>query len=105
MIPEGSKKRCPSESADEDKEQNLAARIKHHDTLWFDDGNIVLIAENIAFRVHSSILSRRSPVFKDMFAMPQPMGAECMENCPVVQMTDPPSELGDFLNYIYNGEE
>lgn len=37
---------------------------------WKDYGNIVLAAEGKYFRVHRSILSAHSEVFKDMFACP-----------------------------------
>ena len=40
--------------------------------LWFDDGNVILIAESTSFEVHKSILSSKSYVFKDMFSIPQP---------------------------------
>ncbi|CCM06578.1 uncharacterized protein FIBRA_08856 [Fibroporia radiculosa] len=39
---------------------------------WFEDGNIVLGVETTAFRVHRSLLSRSSDVFRDMFDIPQP---------------------------------
>ncbi|KAJ3523679.1 hypothetical protein NM688_g8687 [Phlebia brevispora] len=75
-----------------------------HEKLWFDDGNIVLISERtVAFRVHASILSNHSPVFKDMCAMPQPSETERMEDCPVVHLQDHPLDLEYFLDYIYHG--
>lgn len=40
--------------------------------VWYDDGNVVLAAENQAFRVYSGILAQQSQIFADMFAIPQP---------------------------------
>ena len=49
--------------------------IKSED-FWFDDGDIVLSATKghieHHFRVHRTILTIPSPVFRDMFSMPQP---------------------------------
>ena len=59
-----------------------------HDELWFRDGNVVLIAETTCFRVHVSILSRSSTVFRDMLELATPSASaddiEMMEGCPVV---------------------
>lgn len=44
--------------------------------VWLDDGNVVLVAGGTAFRVHQSILSRNSDIFRDMFTVPQPADAE-----------------------------
>ncbi|KLO07743.1 hypothetical protein SCHPADRAFT_1001449 [Schizopora paradoxa] len=38
-----------------------------HDTLWFFDGNIVLVTDTYLFKVHKSLLALHSSVFKDMF--------------------------------------
>ena len=85
----------------EDEEKAIA--VKRHDTLWFEDGNVVLVAGGTSFRVHTSILSLRSPVFKNMFAQDQPAAERREQDCPLVHVADRPQELGDFLDYIYNG--
>lgn len=36
--------------------------------VWFEDGNIVIHARNVQFRVHRSILMTSSSVFKDMLS-------------------------------------
>ena len=76
--------------------------MKHHN-LWFDDGNIVLIAENVAFKAHRSILSRQSAVFNDMFSIPQPDVTELFDNCPVVYLQDAASDLAIFIEVLYDG--
>ncbi|KAL0947808.1 hypothetical protein HGRIS_013881 [Hohenbuehelia grisea] len=86
--------------------------------LYFSDGNIVLSASPhetssegdeqtfviTYFRVHQSILSKHSPVFKDMFAVAQP--AEGLENryndLPLVYLHDDPTELKAFLQTFYD---
>jgi hypothetical protein len=53
---------------------------------WFEDGNIVLQAELTQFKVYGGILSGKSDIFKDMFAMPKPQAGEELLGCPVVHM-------------------
>lgn len=58
------------------------------DRVWFDDGNVVVQAEQTLFKVHKSILALHSTVFKDMFSIPQPPpeGEIMVEGCPVVRV-------------------
>lgn len=76
---------------------------KHHSELWYEDGNVILITENVAFRVHRSILSRRSQVFKDLFAFPQPESIDTLEDCPLIHLSDGAEDLAHLLEAIYNG--
>ncbi|KAJ7611820.1 hypothetical protein FB45DRAFT_1037458 [Roridomyces roridus] len=69
--------------------------------LWFEDGNIIIEAGNIQFRVHRGILAACSAVFKDMLSFPQPVDAELVEGCPVVHLTDAPAEVTVFLKAIF----
>ncbi len=40
---------------------------------WFEDGNLVLIAEDrTGFRIHRGVLARQSEVFESMLSMPTP---------------------------------
>jgi len=59
------------------------------------------------FRVHRFILSLASPVFKDMFAFPQPSDQNQNEhpNIPVVDVPDSPDVFDTMLRYIYPGVE
>ncbi|EJD04850.1 uncharacterized protein FOMMEDRAFT_80660, partial [Fomitiporia mediterranea MF3/22] len=48
-----------------------------HSSLWFDDGNVILLASTnqldppgLLFRIHKSVLSKHSEVFRDMFTLP-----------------------------------
>ena len=75
-------------------------------SLWFEDGNIILRAQNTAFKVHRSLLGRHSTVFEDMFQVPQPTSpGESIDSVPLVELHDDPQELGDFLDVIYNGAQ
>lgn len=59
-------------------------------SVWFEDGNVVLQAENTQFRVYRGILCASSSIFKDMFSIPQPPLSKerLVEGCPVVYLPD-----------------
>ena len=72
---------------------------------WFDDGNVVLQVESTLFRVHRSILSMHSEVFRGMFSVPQPVAVdgELVDNCPVVQFPDRAVDWTHVLKAFYGG--
>lgn len=69
------------------------------------DGDIILRALNPLahrdFRVHKLILSLASPVFRDMFGIPQPRANAINVDTEIVEMTDPPRALDLVLRLIY----
>ena len=72
-----------------------------------DDADIVLRASRCdaprEFRVHKIILSIASPVFKDMFGIPQPASSITSAGVaiPVIDVDDTPEDLETFLRMIY----
>ena len=72
-----------------------------------DDADIVLRASRCdvprEFRVHKTILSIASPVFKDMFGIPQPVSSTTPAGAtaPVIDVDDTPEDLENFLCMIY----
>ena len=52
------------------------------------------------FHAHKIVLSLASPVFRDMFSVPQPPPTESSE-LPIVDVNDPPEAFGIFLQTIY----
>ncbi len=51
-----------------------------HEVLWLPDGNVILATESFLFKVHKSILSMQSSVFKDMLDPPTVDGSEIGHN-------------------------
>ncbi len=45
-----------------------------HDVLWLHDGNVVLATDSLLFKVHKTVLSLQSSVFRDMFELPTVVG-------------------------------
>lgn len=70
--------------------------------VWFEDGNVVLVAEGTAFCVYKGVLIKDSEIFRDMFTMPQPGDAEKWEGCPVVQLSDTKQDLTRFLLALFD---
>jgi hypothetical protein len=69
--------------------------------LWFEDGNLILQAENSLFRIYSGLLAARSSVFRDMLAFPPPAeGNPMMEGCHIVSVYDSAKDMTVFLKAI-----
>jgi hypothetical protein len=68
------------------------------------DGDVILHAthgtEGRDFRVHKVFLSFSSPVFKDMFKIPQP-SSPASNGVDIVDVTDPPRALELVLRFVY----
>lgn len=70
--------------------------------MWLDDGNIILQAENMQFRVHRTVvLAMHSTVFQGMFGIPQPQGEPTVDGCLVVYLSDSAQDVEHFLNALY----
>ena len=69
------------------------------------DGDIILRAlgpPSHDFRVHKLVLSLASPVFKDMFSLPQPTpDNSTVAEVEIVEVADPPDALDIILRLIY----
>ena len=95
-------KTAPGATTVEDIKPEAVPAAKERDNeFWYEDGNVILVAGNVKFRVFKGILAHHSPVFKDMFTLPQPDAAPS-ENvaCPIVDLTDSLSDLRHILRLI-----
>ncbi|KAF7370412.1 BTB domain-containing protein [Mycena sanguinolenta] len=80
-----------------------SAPIKHS-ARWFDDGNVVLQAENTQFRVHWSVLALHSSVFRDMRGLPKPLDEPNVDGCPIVKLPDDRAiDVEYLLDALYDG--
>ena len=77
-----------------------ALNPKKDDELWYEDGTVVIIAGDVAFRLYKGVLARASPIFQDMFAIGQPGDAETMDGCSVVRLSDSPVDLRYFFRVL-----
>ena len=74
-----------------------------HSEIWFEDGNVILVAETVAFRVHRGQLERHSDVFHDLFLIPQPRDQDLVDGCSVVELHDSASDMTFLLRALYDG--
>ncbi|KAJ6447454.1 hypothetical protein C8R47DRAFT_1031328, partial [Mycena vitilis] len=85
-----------------------ASSMERVDALWFPDGNIVLSAHGVLFRVFKGILAARSPVFAEMLrpaeADMDKMDQEMLDGCPVLHLDDSPADAMYFLKALFDYE-
>lgn len=85
------------------KEPLPLAQRQRHESLWYKSGNVVIATPKILFRVYDGILAQHSPIFRDMFSLPQPTtGPDQLDGVPVVHLHDDPEELSHFLRALYD---
>lgn len=77
----------------------------HRSDIWFEDGNIILQAQNTQFRIHRGIVALHSRVFKGMFPIPLPEGEPLVDGCPLVHVFDDPEDWRNLLDIIYNSRK
>lgn len=71
--------------------------------LWFYDGNLILKAENVLFRIYGGFLAARSSVFRDMLDFPPPKdGNDMLDGSYIVTVYDSAKDLGYFLQAIFD---
>lgn len=72
------------------------------ETFWYDDGNIIVVAQSIGFRIYKGVLTAQSEFFGDLFSLPQTHNAaeSNVDACPVVHVTDTPDELRSLLRAL-----
>ncbi|KAI0632736.1 hypothetical protein C8Q77DRAFT_1196281 [Trametes polyzona] len=84
------------------------------DEFWFEDGNLILIAGDVEFKVYKGPLVANSPVFRDMFSLPQPLYTDEAESGSRSQCTsdayalvhvvaDHPQDLKQLLRALVPG--
>lgn len=72
--------------------------------LWFDDGSVVVAAKGKAFKVHRSILTRRSEVFKELLSdAAVAQLTETLEGCPILRVEDDGDDIEELFEIIYDG--
>ncbi|KAH9835447.1 uncharacterized protein C8Q71DRAFT_120368 [Rhodofomes roseus] len=90
---------------DSDPQEDTKTGLVKDKEAWFHDGNIDIVAGGIAFRVHRSVLSIHSELFRDMLSIPQPTdkGSSC--DIPSVEVTDSADDMRHLLLALYFNNE
>ncbi|KAI0705965.1 hypothetical protein C8T65DRAFT_233494 [Cerioporus squamosus] len=83
-----------------------AAGIRRDEEFWYDDGTILLHAGDVEFRVYKGVLATHSPIFADMFSLPQPQSSSASQSspepqaCPTVSLDDSAEDLRTLFRAI-----
>ncbi|KAF8262687.1 hypothetical protein EI94DRAFT_1517841, partial [Lactarius quietus] len=62
---------------------------------------IVRSSDDVDFLVHKSILACSSPVFNDMFSLPQPSNNEAVDGLPMVKLAEDAEIVRALITTIY----
>ncbi|KAJ7496923.1 hypothetical protein FB451DRAFT_1386270 [Mycena latifolia] len=89
-----------SESPPPKRQRTEDAPVTRSD-IWYQDGSVVLQAENTQFRVHWSILSQSSSFFRGLQGLPQPPDQPSVDGCPIVELPDRLADLEILLRALY----
>ena len=73
----------------------------HHDTFYFEDGNVEIVCENTVFRIHSSVISFASSKLRDIVSPPRLLNAPMPEGRPRVTVSDSAQDFGVLLKMVY----
>lgn len=79
--------------------------LERSTSLWFEDGNIVIQAQDTVFRVYKGVLSRESAIFRSMFSLPQSESSlDTYEDtgCPLLVVHDEVADMELFLTVIFD---
>lgn len=76
-----------------------------HEYLWWRDGNVIVAADGMSFKLHASILERHSSVFRELLdsAQPRENSPETFERCTVLRVEDKGALLAELLQVLYDG--
>jgi hypothetical protein len=72
---------------------------------WFQDGDVVLAAGPMVFKLHSTVLAAGSGVFADLFALGRPEANEEATNvgAPTIPVHDDANDWLEVLPWLYCG--
>lgn len=98
-------KRRRTESIIVKDEVPSTGEVVRDNELWLEDGNIVLVARNVAFRIYRGVLVTESPVFRDMLKVPQSVNLGTIDGCLVVNVSDSPEDLRNLLRVLYKNRK
>ena len=72
------------------------------DTFDVPDANLIIRSSDLVnFRVHKPVLAMASPVFTDLFSLPQPSDDEAVDGLPVVQLSEDSDLLKTLVSMLY----
>lgn len=104
------RKRRYAEAVSEDSEgikpKIFGTKLEKDTKFWFPDGNLVLEAGSVTFKVYGGLLTTQSEVFERLLSDAQAKRAEMdanpfVNNCPTIQLDDHPDDLRYLLRGVF----
>lgn len=84
----------------EDMSKGPASKLRRSSEFWYQDGTIIFVAQDTAFRIYRGLLAQHSIVFRGLFMVPQPEDAEQIDGCLVVRISDHPRDFEYMLRFL-----
>ncbi|KAF8601517.1 hypothetical protein BDV93DRAFT_608046 [Ceratobasidium sp. AG-I] len=93
-----------------DQSETIIAPTPRDGRYYFSDGNIVLLVGGVLFKIHSSLLTEESEIFRDMFTLPaakspsgEPPAEETVKegSCDEHPITIPEVTCLSFQNFLF----
>ncbi|PCH44678.1 hypothetical protein WOLCODRAFT_145110, partial [Wolfiporia cocos MD-104 SS10] len=102
MQPKSSPSECKRrrQDTDIDKSSSDTAQPARDDSFWYEDGDVVLVTNEVAFCVYKGLLAKRSEALRDMFNSAKPTVGGPFDGCLVVQLGDSPFEIRHLLDAL-----
>ncbi|PIL26498.1 hypothetical protein GSI_12256 [Ganoderma sinense ZZ0214-1] len=92
--------RADPQSSSSSSSSFLSSNLRRHPEIWYDDGNLVLVAGQTAFRIYRGLIAGQSTIFSDLFSSSSSSPDETFEGCPVIHLSDSPQDLVHFLRVL-----
>ncbi|KAI0641031.1 hypothetical protein C8Q79DRAFT_920359 [Trametes meyenii] len=83
--------------------ESKPSSLKRDEELWFEDGNLILVAGDVEFKVYRGPLIAHSPVFSALLSLPQPTDGDKPETCPTIPLHDSPDDIRHVLRVFVPG--
>ncbi|KAJ7689013.1 hypothetical protein B0H17DRAFT_1135301 [Mycena rosella] len=78
------------------------ATVERAESLWFSDGNIIIHAGSMIFRVYRGMLARQSPILEKILDALKLANNEVLDGCPVIHIPFGALETAYFLAAIFD---
>jgi BTB/POZ domain len=86
----------------DDPQAQVVPTVSVPEALDVPDANLIIQSSDLVnFRVHKSVLTMASPVFRDLFSLHQPSGSESVDGLPVVKLTEDAELLNSLFSVLY----
>ena len=76
------------------------SNLHRHSEIWYDDGNLILVARETAFRIYRGLIAGQASVFLVLFASSCSSPDEFFEGCPIIRLSDSPHDLVHLLRVL-----